>query len=133
MILLWLITLIAALIIDSILFIIITRLVDFQVDHINPLDICATLGRYVNPLLYFNIAICALSVFQIKTAWPILLAHLAIIGYMTRRLRKPRYFEPMTIVRDANKYKLEHIIYLAVSILAALYCFVRILLEAISN
>lgn len=96
-----------------ILFDIIAKLVDFQSDHINPLDICTTLGKRVNPLLYLQIAICIVSLLQVRYGWIVCFIHIIIILSMIRRLRRNRrYFEPMIIVRDSAKYKLEHVLYM---------------------
>ena len=90
---------------------IIGALSEFEVDHINPLDLCASLEGKVKSLLGFEAAVCFVSLFDIKWGVLVFLMHIvSVIWVGTARRNRPRYFDPVVIVRDNWKIRKRHVI-----------------------
>ncbi|EAY23626.1 hypothetical protein TVAG_119630 [Trichomonas vaginalis G3] len=109
--------------------IIINSLVDFQIDRINPLDICSTLDKFINPLKYVHIFVALTSLGWIKAAFPILIYHFLIAFHLYYTTRNRRYFEPLTIVRDSDSKKYKLIAILVGVVISFVYSMVIILLS----
>ena len=100
---------------------IITNIVDFQIDHINPLDISATLEKYVKILKYLHVLIVAIFLFDIYHFWPPMILNIIITWYFYSKTKGKSYFEALTIVRDSNTHKYVFMGLLSFEILAFIY------------
>ena len=114
-------------------FIIINDIVDFQIDHINPIDISATLEKFIKPVIYLHAGISAACILDFYHNWPILIVNALIAGYFIKKTQKRRYFEPLTIVRDANSHKYTFIGCLVATIISFIYLLVLTIIVALSS
>lgn len=129
--LLLIILIIIALILDIL---ILSSLIDFEIDHVNPIDLCSTLEKKVNPIIVVHSAISITSVFIMSKAWPIFIVNAGIVSYIIYiRKSKNRLFEPMTIVRDMKQVKGRHIIFLVLNCLLFIFGFVETLISAFDS
>lgn len=115
--------------------IIVNSLIDFEIDHVNPLDMCSQLEKKINPVMGICAGISLISLLDIGKTWLIIIAHLAIIGtifYTKNVTRKNRVFDPMLIVRDMTKIKTRHIVFLVIELIAVIYCLIQAILTALS-
>ena len=113
-------------------FIIVNNIVDFQIDHINPIDISATLERFIRPIICIHAGTVLMCLFDLYHNWPALLIHVIIAGYFIKKTQRRRYFEPLTIVRDANSHKLTFIGCLVGTIFSFIYLVVLTIIVALS-
>lgn len=114
-------------------FSILQRLVNFQLDQTSPIQLCINLEQNVLPITICNCAVIFLSIFIFKSSWPIFLTFSLILLYsyhlkQRAKSKKSQIFDPVTIVRDIDKIKIRHVIALAISLLIAIYCLIKIIL-----
>ena len=108
---------------------VIGSLAEFEVDHVNPLDLCAMLETKVSPILAAEAGIVFLSLFDIKVGALLIVTHLVIIGWVVyvRRQRR-RCFDPMVIVRDNLRIKARHVLFATIDGISFPVIVVKILL-----
>ena len=91
--------------------VIVSHLVEFEVDHVNPLDLAYSLERYINPILVCEAAVALLSLSDLLFGLPLILGHAAVVAYIFYlKQKRSRIFDPMTIVRDIGPTKVRHVV-----------------------
>jgi len=131
MVVIWLLILLICIALIVINFRIITTIIDFQIDHVNPIDVCTSLSKNIQPLFILLSSNIVLSILKLFKAWPLIIvnAGLLVFFYLNKKKRN-RYFEPMTIVRDSDHIKNRHIVVLVLNAFSFIYALVMTLLEA---
>lgn len=110
---------------------IMTKLIDFEVDHVNPIDLCSTIEKLVKPFIILDSINVLITLIEIKTCWILFLMNGAILAQtVIMKQKKHRIFEPMTIVRDMSKTKGQIIIVLVVSSISFIIALVQTLFAA---
>ena len=127
--LLWLLLLAVDIAAMSLQLFVVGALAEFEVDHVNPLDLCAMLETKVSPILAAEAGVVFLALFDIKVGAVLIVAHLVIIGWLVyvRRQRR-RCFDPMVIVRDNPRIKARHIVFAVIDGISFPVIIVKILL-----
>lgn len=112
---------------------ILNALLEFEVDHVNPIDLCSTLEKRVNPILALQSAFTLCSIFDPKRGWPLFIFNLLItIAIIYLKRSKRQIYEPMTIVRDMNQIEGRHIVCIVVCAVSFVYTLVQTLFVAFS-
>jgi hypothetical protein len=109
-------------------------LIEFTLDHVNPIDICVVLERRGHYLVRIEIATVFCSLFAFRRAWPLLLIG-AFVLWCLYRTRSPKgtLFDPLTVVRDLNELKVEYGIISALFFVRLLYSIVILILECFAR
>ena len=112
--------------------IVITNIVDFQIDRINPIDISSTLNKYIKPLMATHGILVLLFIFDIFSYgfsfFFQLLIHFLILGYFFKKTKNHKpYFEPLTIVRDSNTHKYTFMGFLVLTAVSFIYQLVMLI------
>ena len=113
-------------------FLIIYEILNFQIDHKNPLDIAAPLNNNVQRLKWTLVVIAILLVFDLYHNWAPILIHGFIAFYLFQKTRERNYFEPLVIVRDANTHKYTFGGFFVLTVLSFIFQLVMILILALS-
>lgn len=109
--------------------IIVSHLIEFEVDHVNPLDLAYSLERWITPILTCEGAAGLLCLTHFLFGFPVALIHTIIIGYLLYiKKQKGRIFDPMTIVRDLSSTKLRHILCAAFSAMSMAWILIVVIL-----
>ena len=109
--------------------IIVSHLIEFEVDHVNPLDLAYSLERWITPILACEGAAGLLCLTHFLFGFPVALIHVIIIGYLLYiKKQKGRIFDPMTIVRDLSSTKLRHILCAAFSAMSMAWILIVVIL-----
>lgn len=111
---------------------IISDILDFEVDYTNTLDLCCQLDSRVLPLLAAEGVAAVLSLGDLRRAWPILIGRLAIIFVTLKMRTRKRFFDPMTIVRDLKKIKIRHAVFTGIGIVSIVWCLIAMILTLFS-
>lgn len=131
MLILWILMIILLIVILTMHLLILNALIEFEVDHVNPIDLCTTLEKRVNPTLYIQGFFTFLTIWDIKRGWPLLIFNLLItIGMIYLKKTKKQIFDPMTIVRDMAQIEGRHIICIVVCAVSFVYTLVQTIFVA---
>ena len=109
-------------------FLIIYEILNFQIDHKNPLDIAGPLNSYIYKIKWILYAIIVCFLFDIYHNWIPFILHALIAYCLYQKTRERNYFEPLVIVRDANTHKYTFSGFLVISIISLIYQFVILLI-----
>ena len=133
MIFLWIFLLILFIILLIYNYLIVSKLIEFQIDHVNPIDICTSLEFFIKPIQILQGIVICFSLIQIRNSWPVFLIFLILFLYIFQISKKQRrYFEPMSIVRDADLIKIRHLIFIGLCGLSFVYSLIQALLEGLN-
>jgi accessory gene regulator protein AgrB len=104
------------------------HIVEWEVDHTSPLDLCSMLNRLMVRAYIVQGILTALAAVQLLTeahcvSAPVLAASVALLAfaYPKRNRRNGRYFDPSTIVRESGRMKAAHGSACAANFLGLLY------------
>lgn len=102
--------------------IILSKLTDFGSNHVNPIDLCTGLEKYVNPIFILHVAAMVFLLGDLKRSWIILIINTLEVLFMIKKKKSGvKFFEPITIVRDLNKVEYLHVTALVISVLILIY------------
>jgi hypothetical protein len=111
---------------------IVTQIVDFQIDHVNPIDVCVVLEKRVKPVILAQIAVVVTCLLLMFKSWPIFILEFLVLAYgIYLKKKQGRLFNPITIVRESDGLKIRHGIAVAVQMVALIYAIIAIILSII--
>jgi hypothetical protein len=112
---------------------IITQIVDFQIDHINPIDLCLSLEKRVMPFFYGQVGTIVVLLFLLRRSWPILIVQCGVLVYaISRKRKRSRVFDPITIVRESDQLKIRHGIAIGIQMISIIFGLINLILAALS-
>lgn len=131
MLIIWILMIILLVAILTMHLLILNALMEFEVDHVNPIDLCSTLEKRVNPVLALQSAFTFCSILDPKRGWPLFIFNFLItIAIIYLKRSKRQIYEPMTIVRDMSQIEGRHIVCIVVCAVSFVYTLVQTLFVA---
>lgn len=111
-----------------------SSLTDFEIDHTNPRDVCLALNRYLWHEVGLEIVVAIFSLFSCCQSKITFVLYLAVLGWTEYRYRGQAFkYEPISIVRDMNRHKIECFARLIISALAFICALTNIILWLIGS
>lgn len=111
-----------------------TRVVQFEINHVNPFVLCETVEGAMKGTLLAHALTVIVSLFAMKLAWPVFLAGiLSLLWLVVVKRTQKRFFDPISIVRNTGKVKLRHGLIALVHLLIVFHGIAMIIVEANST
>jgi hypothetical protein len=112
------------------------NIVEWEVEHSSPLDLCSSLNRFVQKAYVSQgilVVLCLCQFYSSFATAPIVVmcVGLFVFAYPRKNRRNGRYFDPSTMVRQSNRLKISHGCAVGADFVALLYSvffFVRAIL-----